>query len=78
MPTSVTNLLKTLKKKKNEERLNAEELWQGGEFFFVFSSWDGKPMHPSSVKTWWTRFTTRHSLTYIRFHDLRHTSATLT
>jgi integrase len=34
-------------------------------------------MHPSSVKTWWTRFTTRHSLNYIRFHDLRHTSATL-
>ncbi|MFG0217227.1 site-specific integrase [Brevibacillus porteri] len=36
-----------------------------------------KPLYPSSVKTWWSRFTKRHNLKYIRFHDLRHTSATL-
>ncbi|WP_237716603.1 site-specific integrase [Brevibacillus sp. CF112] len=40
-------------------------------------SWNGKPLYPSSVKTWWSRFTKRHKLKYIRFHDLRHTSATL-
>jgi integrase len=77
MPLSVTILLKALKKKKLEERMKAEELWEGGDYLFVFSSWNGKPMHPSSVKTWWKRFTTKHSLPYIRFHDLRHTSATL-
>jgi integrase len=31
MPASVINLLKTLKKKKYEERLKVEELWQGGD-----------------------------------------------
>ena len=43
----------------------------------LFTSWHGKPLHPSSITTWWRRFVSRHQLRYIRFHDLRHTSATL-
>ncbi|WP_255259049.1 tyrosine-type recombinase/integrase [Bacillus thuringiensis] len=38
---------------------------------------DGKPLNPSSVYTWWGRFIKKNNLPYIRFHDLRHTSATL-
>jgi integrase len=70
-------LFKKLKRQKTEERIKAEELWEGGQFIFVFSSWNGKPLHPSSVKTWRKRFTARKELPYIRFHDLRHTSGTL-
>jgi integrase len=60
-----------------EERLACLDLWEGGDYFFVFNAWNGKPLNPYSVKTWWTRFTKRHSLRYINFHALRHTSATL-
>ncbi|MFD2115433.1 site-specific integrase [Paenibacillus yanchengensis] len=44
---------------------------------FVFTAIEGKPMSPYSVNSFWTTFTKKHNLRYIRFHDLRHTSATL-
>ncbi|RNB70759.1 MULTISPECIES: site-specific integrase [Brevibacillus] len=77
IPPSLYHDLKALKVQTSKERMQSEELWEGGDRFFVFSSWNGKPLYPSSVKTWWSRFTKRHKLKYIRFHDLRHTSATL-
>lgn len=77
IPQSLLPDLKALKVQCNKDRLNAAELWEGGERFFVFSAWNGKPLYPSSVKTWWSRFIKRNNLRYIRFHDLRHTSATL-
>ncbi|MGG3882633.1 site-specific integrase [Brevibacillus panacihumi] len=77
MPPSVIHEVKALKIQSAKERMQSGELWQGGEHFFVFSSWNGKPLYPSSVKTWWSRFIKRNSLRYIRFHDLRHTSATV-
>ncbi len=77
VPASLLGDLKEYKKKCNEERLACADLWQGGEHFFVFNSWNGKPLNPYSVKTWWTRFTKRRHIRYINFHALRHTSATL-
>lgn len=77
LPSFVVPLLKKLKSQKNEERIKVDDLWQGGEHFFLFSSWDGKPLNPSSVKTWWHRFLERNNMPKITFHDLRHTSATL-
>jgi integrase len=43
----------------------------------LFSDYTGKPLHPSSVNTWWKRFIKRRGLDYINPHALRHTSATL-
>lgn len=77
VPASLIGDLKEYKKKCIEERLACADLWKGGEHFFVFSSWNGKPLNPYSVKTWWTRFTKRRNIRYINFHALRHTSATL-
>ncbi|WP_181419264.1 tyrosine-type recombinase/integrase [Aneurinibacillus soli] len=34
-------------------------------------------MLPLPTTTWFPRFLKRHNLPHIRFHDLRHTSATL-
>lgn len=77
LPASLITDLKAYKSKCNEERLACASLWQGGENFFVFNSWNGKPLNPYSLKTWWTRFSKRHNIRYINFHALRHTSATL-
>ncbi|WP_310877591.1 site-specific integrase [Priestia megaterium] len=77
MPLFLVQQIKPYKHLVNQERIKAGELWEGGEYFFVFSCWHGKPLHPSGVTTWWRRFLTKNKLRYIRFHDLRHTSATL-
>ncbi|WP_246031865.1 tyrosine-type recombinase/integrase [Salibacterium salarium] len=77
LPEPLIELLKVYKKEANKNRLETAELWEGGKYFFAFSSWHGKPMYPSSITTWWRRFVKRHGLRHIRFHDLRHTSATI-
>lgn len=69
--------LKKHKTIKNNERIKAAELWEGGEHFFVFSTWNGKPYFPDYIGTWWRRFLKRTGFKKIRFHDLRHTAATL-
>lgn len=77
LPGTLVEDLKKYKAIWNKDRLKISNLWEGGEYWFIFSSWNGKPLHPSSVTTWWRRFVNKHQLRYIRFHDLRHTSATL-
>lgn len=68
--------LKKHKHIKNTERIASEELWQGGKFFFVFSSEFGKPLYPSVPSRWFQRFLDRTGFKKVRFHDLRHTHAT--
>jgi integrase len=34
-------------------------------------------MHPDTITSWFPKFLERHGLPYIKFHALRHTSATL-
>jgi len=43
----------------------------------VFSQLDGKPYNPHTVSQAWRRMVRRLGLKGVRFHDLRHTSATL-
>lgn len=71
---------------KKTNRMEASELWEGGEYNFVFSSEMGKPLHLDSPNRWWVRFHERINkerksqdlppFKRIRFHDLRHTAAT--
>ncbi|HAA3128503.1 tyrosine-type recombinase/integrase [Listeria seeligeri] len=49
--------------------------WAGHHFLFADSN--GKPFRPDSYYQRWKRLIERHDLPSIRFHDLRHTSATL-
>jgi integrase len=53
------------------------ELWEAGDRFFVFFSEAGKPFYHTAPGRWFSRFSRRTKLRKIRFHDLRHTSATL-
>lgn len=73
------NVMKELKKhiyKKKTDRMEANELWEGGKYRFVFSSDLGKPLHQNVPSRWWSRFLKRTGFKKIRFHDLRHTFAT--
>ena len=53
------------------------DLWQGGDKNYVFHAGFGKALYFTYPSKWWSNFIARHGLKYIRFHDLRHTTATL-
>ncbi|MED4599612.1 site-specific integrase [Paenibacillus validus] len=61
---------------QSEERKAIED-WQGGEHLFIFAHPDGKAFHHERPYLWFRAFLKKNKLRYIRFHDLRHTAATL-
>jgi integrase len=75
VPGSVITLLKQYKVEQNKDRLRIGDKWQ--ETDRLFTTWDGRPMHPTTVSSWYPEFLRKHNLPKIRFHDLRHTAATL-
>ncbi|HAU33158.1 MAG TPA: hypothetical protein DCW76_02110 [Lysinibacillus sp.] len=78
IPSNILNDLVTLAavKKYQLEEAGEEQVWEGHTF--LFSNEFGKPYRPDSISQWWDRFMKKNpDLPRIRFHDLRHTSATL-
>lgn len=78
IPSNIMNDLVTLAavKKYQLEEAGDERVWEGHTF--LFSNEFGKPYRPDSISQWWDRFMKKNpDLPRIRFHDLRHTSATL-
>lgn len=43
----------------------------------LFTKWDGQPIDPNSVTSWFPRFLREHDLPPVRFHSLRHSNAAL-
>ncbi|MBO8164664.1 MAG: site-specific integrase [Brevibacillus sp.] len=60
-----------------EEKMKVRDKWEGGEKEYVFHNGLGKPLFYTYPSEWWRKFIKRHGLRYIRFHDLRHSSATI-
>lgn len=55
--------------------MKAGQLWQGSDN--IFTTWDGRPMHPDTISKWFPKFLRRHNLPQIPFHGIRHTNATI-
>lgn len=77
LPTPLLTMLKKLKVQRTHEKLLVGDMKEWPDHFFIFANEFGKPIRPDSISQWWRRFTTKHNLRHIRFHELRHTSATL-
>ncbi len=77
LPEKLITMLKRLERVCKQEKLKVGGLWEWPDHFFLFGNEFGKPIRPDSIGQWWRRFLIKHELKYIRFHDLRHTSATL-
>lgn len=43
----------------------------------LFTKWNGKPIDPNAVSSWFPRFLREHELPPVRFHSLRHSNAAL-
>ncbi|MEO3946203.1 site-specific integrase [Gorillibacterium sp. CAU 1737] len=77
LPNSMLEELREYYLHKIKERDKIGDRWQGGDYFFMFCHPDGKAFHQERPYLWFRHFIKKNKLRYIRFHDLRHTSATL-
>lgn len=75
VPASVMAVLKQYKAAQAEHRLQVGDLWQGSNR--LFTTWDGRPMHPDTITKWFREFIRKHNLPPITILGLRHTAATL-
>ena len=67
--------LRVHKRAQAIERMRAGSLWKDADL--VFGREDGSPLDPDVVSSLFDRLGRQASLPRIRFHDIRHTSATL-
>lgn len=68
-------LLKQLRSDQLEQRFKLGDSWEGDDFLFTQAN--GRPMHPSSPRTWMENFAKRHNLSAIHPHAFRHSSSGL-
>lgn len=69
------DLLKQWRAEQGKMRLALGDKWNGSEN--IFTTDDGKIMNPTTCPKWFSEFLRKHGFPHIRFHDLRHTFATL-
>lgn len=77
LPKSMLEEMKEYYSYRTQERNAIGNDWYGGEWFFMFSHPNGQPFHHERPYQWFRHFIKKNGFRYIRFHDLRHTSATI-
>ncbi|MFD6780043.1 tyrosine-type recombinase/integrase [Streptomyces diastaticus] len=75
LPTECLHSLKEHKKRQGKERETAGPDWRGSGL--VFTTPTGGPLDPANLTRRFRSFLDRTGLRRIRFHDLRHSTATL-
>jgi integrase len=75
MPSATVIALREHRIRQLEERLAAGDKWS--DFGFVFSTATGTPLDERNVRRWFKQVQEENGLRRIRFHDFRHTCASL-
>lgn len=75
LPPSVVEGLRRHRLRQLERRLALGPVWE--ERDLVFTNESGAPLHPNALAGRFAKLIVRAGVPRIRFHDLRHTSATL-
>lgn len=75
VPAIAFEMLKDYRRWQIEERLKIGDQWQ--DHNRLFTTWNGKPIHPDTITGWFHNFIIKTDLPYITVHSLRHTNATL-
>jgi integrase len=75
LPQITIKALRTHKTRQLEERLAAGEQWL--ETGMIFTSTIGTPLEPRNLNRQFTKLLEQLGLPHMRFHDLRHTCASL-
>lgn len=77
LPSSTLEMLKKYRMHYLQEKMRILDRWKETDHEFVFPNAYGGSLHFSRPTKWWIKFLDYNGLKKIRFHDLRHTSATL-
>lgn len=72
---AVISMLKQWKSEQATElfRIGSKNVHSG----YVFTQWDGSPMHPDSITDYFSKLSERYELPHINPHKFRHTQASL-
>jgi len=76
LPSAAVDALRTHRARQMEERLMAGSLWRD-EWGLVFTTAKGRPLQGTNVTRTFQQLLTRAGLRRQRFHDLRHSCASL-
>lgn len=74
-PAAAMQMLKDYKTWQNEQIMRVGDRWNNNDRLFTTA--EGKPIHPDTITGWFHDFIKRNELPHITIHSLRHTNATL-
>lgn len=77
LPAFVVTALREHRVRQLEEQMAAGHRWRGNELGLVFTSPIGTPLDPRNVNRYYTAALRVAGLPHRRFHDLRHSAATV-
>mgnify|MGYP003785215373 FL=1 len=75
LPLALLVLLDETRKYQAEVASRLGDRWRGTGL--IVCGWDGSPLHHDTPSKQWRKFADRNGFLKVRFHDLRHTHATL-
>ncbi|HEX5503948.1 MAG TPA: site-specific integrase [Thermomicrobiales bacterium] len=77
LPREVTAQLRAHRARQREEQLRAGQAWRGDDWGLVFATPNGEPLDDRVLRYRFKRLLVSAGLPRIRFHDLRHSCASL-
>lgn len=75
LPTKVMEALREYKQAQDEDIRKLGDRWHDTDR--LFTTWDGHPMGPDSVRHWLEKFCKREGLRYVNVHSFRHLNASM-
>jgi len=75
LPVGMMAVLHETREYQRETAAWAGDLWQGQGW--IVHGWNGAQLHHDTPSKWFRRFADAHGFEGVRFHDLRHTHATV-
>ena len=75
LPAGMMALLEETRKYHEDSAAVLGDRWRGSGR--IVSAWDGTPLHHDTPSKWFRKFADRNGFPNVRFHDLRHTHASL-
>ena len=75
LPATLVTLLVTHRREQDRRRIEHSARWQDTDL--IVDQGDGQHLNPETLTSAWRRFVRQRHLPALRFHDLRHSHATL-